>query len=88
MPDDTEIMPDDKANYRPNELLCTLCSDASEEQAREAVERAGGTVLKVMSNGRLTIFLIGAEDVHAAMNKLNEQKCFTNVQLNHLARPQ
>ncbi len=75
----------DKPNYVPNQILAMQKAGVSEEQVHQTIGKAGGTILKKSSNGRLTMLVINVEDVENATKLLQESGHFDSVQLNYLS---
>jgi len=72
----------------PNQILALLKQGVVEQDAKNAVLGAGGTVIKTSSNGRLTAILIGSNDIESTMDSLRKSNCFESIQLNNVSKHQ
>lgn len=76
----------DSPPHEPNQILAMVRQNVSEEDAKKAIIEAGGSVLNISSNGRLTAILIDSPTVDSTIEKLKNSNCFQAVQLNYLSK--
>lgn len=76
----------DSPTHEPNQILAMVRQGVNEEDAKKAIIDAGGSVLKISSNGRLTAILIDSHTVENTIEKLKDSNCFQAVQLNYLSK--
>lgn len=72
----------------PNQILGMLKQGTSEEDAHSAVHNAGGSILKTITNGRLTALLIQTANIDTTMTLLQATNFFESLQLNRISRHQ
>jgi len=75
--------------YVPNEILVMAHQGADKDECSQAVRDADGTIVKTMSNGRITAYLIRVPDgkMQDTMKKLSKNKeHFDAVQVNMRAK--
>ncbi|MBS1955386.1 MAG: hypothetical protein JST89_14470 [Cyanobacteria bacterium SZAS-4] len=75
----------DSPAHEPNQILAMLRQGVSEDDAKKAIVDAGGSVLNISSNGRLTAILIDSKTVKNTIEQLKNSNCFQAVQLNYLS---
>lgn len=75
----------EKSNYVPNQILAMQKVGVSEADVKKSISEAGGTILKITSNGTLTAILINVGDVETARNILQKSGHFDAIQLNYLS---
>ncbi|MFN8554580.1 MAG: S8 family serine peptidase [Candidatus Obscuribacterales bacterium] len=75
--------------YAPNEILVMAHKGADKDECSQALHDADGTIVKTMSNGRMTAYLIRVPDgkMQDTMKKLSKNKeHFDAVQVNMRAK--
>ncbi|CAN5445497.1 hypothetical protein BH10CYA1_BH10CYA1_44460 [soil metagenome] len=78
----------DSPEHEPNQILAMVKQGVTEENAKNAITDAGGSILKTSSNGRLTAILIHTSNIESTMKHLINSDCFQAVQLNYLNKRQ
>lgn len=73
----------DSSTHEPNQILAMIQQGVSEEDAKKAVADAGGSIINISTNGRLTVILIDSNSVESTIEHLQNSHCFQAVQLNY-----
>ncbi len=76
----------DAPEHEPNQILAMIQPGVSEQDAKNAIADAGGSIVKTTSNGRLTAILIHSTDIETTMEHLKNSNCFQAVQLNYVSK--
>ncbi len=76
----------DSPPHEPNQILAMVRQGVNDEDAKKAIEDAGGSVINISSNGRLTAMLIRSNTVESTIEQLKNSNCFQAVQLNYLSK--
>lgn len=76
----------DSPPHEPNQILAMVRQGVPEEDAKKAIVDAGGSVINISSNGRLTAILIRSNTIESTIEQLKNSNCFQAVQLNYLSK--
>ncbi len=76
----------DLPEHEPNQILAMVQQGVSEQDAKNAIAVAGGSIIKTSSNGRLTAILIYSTNIESTMEQLKKSNCFEALQLNYVSK--